>query len=483
MVDTMTSPPSALPRHRRALALAVLLSGSFVTLLDTMIAHVAVPSITRDLHAPIADLELIIAGYGMSYGILLVTGGRLGDLFGRRRLFLLGMTAFTIASLLCGLAPTSRLLVLARILQGATAAMMFPQVFSIIRVTYVDDAERRAAFGWMGLVLGLAAISGQLIGGFLIDADIAGLGWRVVFLVNLPIGILSVLAGILVLPKSRDAGRSGLDLIGVALATLALSLLIVPLVEGQELGWPAWTLISLLLCLPAFAAFVIHETRLESRGGYPIFAMRLTANSGFVLGIIAVLVFYSTANSLFLSIALFLQRGLNFSPSLSGLTFTPAAIAFSVASLRAPRLVARYGRLALQGGGLIYAAGMALMALQGAFWPQDITPVTLAPGMVLFGFGQGLLTTQLLGSALGAVTVDDAGMASGAISTMQQIGNCLGVALVGLIFFGILHASAAGLPSNETYGAAFAAAMIYNVIGALVTVVIVRYLPRFTPSF
>lgn len=464
------------------LALAVLLTGMFVTLLDTMIANVALPSIASDLHAPIGHLELVLAGYSMSYGVLLVTGGRLGDIYGRKRVFLLGLVGFTLASLLCGLAPSSIALVGARLAQGAMAAILSPQVYAMLRTGSASEAERRRAFGWLGLTLGLGAISGQIVGGLLIDADLAGLGWRMVFLINLPIGLGAALVGRAVLPVSPERKGESLDLAGVALGSLALGLLIVALVEGPEHSWPLWTVLALLAAPPAIGVFLWWETGLERRGGAPVFAPSLLQHRAFRLAMLAVLVFYATPNALFMAIAILLQQGLGYGPTVSGLIFLPAAAAFSFASLRAPRLVERHGRRTLQAGGLIYASGMALLGFAALLYDPRIEAYWLVPGMLMFGTGLGLLTTQLLSVALGSLPASQAGVASGVTATMQQVGSCLGVALLGIVLFGVIARQPASLPRAEAVGEAFAIAMGCTVLAALLTVLLLRVLPRYATA-
>jgi EmrB/QacA subfamily drug resistance transporter len=470
-LDSTISPAcSAVPG--RWGALAVLLLGSFVTILDVFIVHVAIPSMARDLAASAASIELVVAGYSLSYGVLLVTGGRLGDRFGRKRLFLIGMAAFTLASAQCGEAPSAATLVAARIVQGATAALLFPQVLAMIRIGFAGD-ERRRAFGYMGLVLGLAAIAGQFLGGLLVESDLWGLGWRIVFLMNLPIGLLAVIAGIRMLPESRAPGAVRLDLVGIVIATSGLVLLLAPLVVGREAGWPAWTLASLAAAPILLALFVGHEIRLERRGRAPLLAMRLFRSRGFAIGIVLVLIYYSTLNSFFLALAVLLQLGLGFTPFAAGSVMTPGAVAFSITSLLAPRLLARFGRRVLSGGALLYAAGLAGSAVQIVLWRDTVTIAALLPVMVLLGAGQGLVNTPLVNEVLGRARPEDAGMASGAVATMQQIGGALGVAIVGLILWGTLGG---GGPAG--YATAYAAAMAYNVMSLILVAALLMALPR-----
>jgi EmrB/QacA subfamily drug resistance transporter len=469
-LDTTISPACTAAEPGRWGALAVLLLGSFVTVLDVFIVHVAIPSMARELAASAGSIELVVAGYLTSYGVMLVTGGRLGDRFGRKRLFLTGMAAFTLASALCGLAPSAPALVAARIVQGATAALLFPQVLAMIRVGFAGD-ERRRAFGYMGLVLGLAAIAGQFLGGLLVESNLWGLGWRAVFLMNLPVGLFAIAVGIRKLPESRAPGTMRLDVGGIVLATAGLVLLLVPLATGREAGWPLWTLLSLAAAPVVLALFARHEIRVERRGRPPLLAMRLLRGA-FALGIVLVLIYYSTLNAFFLALAVLLQLGLHFSPFAAGSVLTPTAVIFSITSLMAPRAVARFGRRALCGGTLVYAAGLAATAVQILICRDSVTVAALMPAMIVLGAGQGFVHTPIINEVLGSVRTEDAGMASGAIATMQQIGGAVGVAIVGLIFWGVLGSDPARYPE------AYAASMMYIVGAALVTAALIMALPR-----
>jgi len=251
---------------RRWPAVAVALVGAFMALLDVFIVLVAAPAIQRGLHASAAEIQLVLAGYQLTYAVTLITGGRLGDLYGRRRIFLLGLAEFTLTSALCGLAPTALAFIGARLLQGIGAALLFPQVFSVIQVFLPTQGERQRAFGLMGAVIGLATIVGQLVGGLLIQINLLGLGWRPVFLVNVPIGLVALAAAARLIPESRAPAGRRLDLGGVALLTVALALLMVPLIEGREAGWPAWTWTCLALAAAALAAFLVYERRVGGRG-------------------------------------------------------------------------------------------------------------------------------------------------------------------------------------------------------------------------
>ncbi|KGM30594.1 MFS transporter, partial [Inquilinus limosus] len=241
------------------LGLAVMLAGPFMTVMDVMIVNVAIPSIRLGLGASYAEAELVVAGYSLAYAVALITGGRLGDLQGRRRMFVAGLIGFALTSALCGVATTAQTLLLARLLQGVAAALLFPQVFSLIRVTFPDPQDCARAFAALGVVLGLAAVAGQVLGGILVAADLWGLGWRPIFLLNIPIGLLAAIAAPRLIPADQVAPGQRLDLAGVALSALGLGLLLYPLIEGREAGWPAWSLAMLAAAVPVLAAFAWHQ--------------------------------------------------------------------------------------------------------------------------------------------------------------------------------------------------------------------------------
>lgn len=265
--------------------LVVILAATFMAILDNNIVNVAIPSIERELHASFAQVELVIAAYALAYAVVLVTGGRLGDLYGRKRLFQNGMLAFTLASLLCGIAPNANILIGARILQGLAASLMMPQVMSLIQVNF-SSKERVIAFGFYGATIGLASIAGQIVGGFLISSNAFGLGWRNVFLVNVPIGVIAVLAALPLIHESSTDATRRLDLVGVGLLTVALFLLAYPLLEGRDAGWPVWVFICLILAVPMLAFFLLYEQRLTRAGGAPLLPLSLFKERSFDLGMV-----------------------------------------------------------------------------------------------------------------------------------------------------------------------------------------------------
>jgi EmrB/QacA subfamily drug resistance transporter len=431
-----TSLVARLAAHHWA-PLPVVLIAPFMVVLDFFIVNVAVPSMQSRLHAGSGTVEWVIAGYGLTFAIGLITGGRLGDRFGRRRMFSVGLLLFTIASVACGLAPSPSLLVAARIAQGLAAALLMPQALAILGVVY-EGARRVQAFSIYGMALGLAAVSGQLIGGALIQADPAGLGWRTVFLINLPIGVLGLVLAPRLVPESRADGAPGLDLTGAGLVTLGLTAIVLPLIEGRAQGWPLWTWMSLAVAPFVLYGFARHQRRLGRSGGQPLLHPTLFRERAFTVGLIAQLAFFSSMASFFLVFALYLQQGRGLDALQAGLVFTIMASAYVVASARAPQLTARLGRKLPLTGAVVLAAGHGLLAATVLDIGTGHTVALLVPALLLIGAGMGLVLTPLTTTVLANLNPVNAGAASGALSTMQQVGNALGVAVTGVIFYGAI---------------------------------------------
>jgi EmrB/QacA subfamily drug resistance transporter len=412
------------------LVLAAVLPGMFMNVFDFFAVNVATPVLHRDLGSGPPALELIVGGYGLTFSLGLVTGGRLGDRYGRRRVFFAGMAAFTAASALCGLAPTSDVLVGARLLQGAAAAMMVPQVLSIIRVSF-PARERRIALGVYGMTIAVGQVSGQALGGILLSADIGGLGWRPIFLVNVPVAALTFLLGFRRVPESVSPARPSLDLAGVGLLTLTAGLLTVPIVEGGALGWPLWCWLFLAAVPAAGAAFVWWERR-AAASRQPLVDLGLFRSRDFRRGLFVNVTLYATISSFFFVLGLYLQSGRGDSPLVAGLTFVPLAAGNFVASLSSSALVGRYGRGTLTAGAALQVAG--LLVLLAASAPSQPEALVLA-GVTLFGLGQGLLIPPIIGVVLSRVPVADSGAATGVLVTTQQLSGTVGIALVSLGFF------------------------------------------------
>lgn len=441
--------------------LGILLTGAFVVVFDVFVVNVAIPSLKTDLGANFAETGMVIAVYALAFGASLVVGGRLGDIFGRRRIFSTGMAGFAVTSLLCGLAPTAIFLVVARILQGICAALLFPQVYALLRVLH-DDEGRSRAFGQLGMVLGLAAIAGQLLGGLIVWSDLFGFGWRMIFLVNLPVGLAAaVLARML--PESRARTAAGLDLPGAVLAVVALGLLLVSLLEGPARDWPTWTYACILLAMLAGVLFVRWELRVASAGSIPIIDMAIFANRDFTVSVLAILLVYSTPASFFLCFSLTTQTGLGATPMVAGALLTPMSVGFILASLLAPKLVKRFGASAIACGMALYAAGFLWLGCRAGDIASGLTSLSYLVGMTAFGLGQGLSGPPLLNIAIGRIDGEGAGMASGVISTVQQLGAAFGIALAGMVFSDALTGSNADAIASR-YTGALAAAMFVNVI-------------------
>jgi EmrB/QacA subfamily drug resistance transporter len=433
---TATAPPTIAERVRasRWAALPVILAGTFMVVLDFFIVNVAMPSMQADLHASTGAIEWVVAGYGLTFATLLIIAGRLGDKHGRRRLFAIGLALFTLASAACGFAPSPGALIVARLLQGAASALLSTNVLSIIGVTY-SGADRVRALSVYGTVLGVAAAGGQLIGGVLVQADIAGLGWRSIFLINVPIGLAALVLTRRVVPELRAQGAMRLDLTGTALITVALVAIVLPLVEGRQHGWPLWAWLCLGAAPLTLAAFAAHARRLLGRGGQPLLDPALLRDRSFAAGLLTQFVFWCGQASFFLVLALYLEQGRGLSALQAGLVFTILAVAYLLTSMRAPELTARHGRRLPALGALALAGGHTLLATAVADVGDGGSVAVLAPGLVLIGAGMGLVITPLMSTVLDAVEPHQTGAASGVLSTMQQVGNAVGVAITSVIFF------------------------------------------------
>ena len=427
--------------------LAVILCGTFVYVLDFFIVNVALPSIQRSLAASPAAIEWVVAGYGLTSAAFLVTGGRLGDYYGRRRMFCAGLAAFTVASALCALAPDAGFLVAARLAQGAAAAIMGPNVLSILGTTYAGPA-RVKAISVYGMVMGVAAVAGQLVGGLLIAANPAGLGWRVIFWVNVPVGIVALALARRIVPESRavassSTGPGRLDLRGAALFTAALVAIVLPLLDGRAHGWPVWSWASLAAGPALLAVFAAHLRATARRGAQPLLDPAIFASRAFRAGLACQVLFWCQQAASYLLLALYLQQGRGLSPVESGGVFSVLAAGYLATSFRAPALTIRFGRRVIAAGAVTAAAGnaalvIAVLAHAGAGVGSTGPVAALFPGLFLLGAGQGLCITPLTTTVLSPADPSRAGSVSGALSTAQQVGNAIGVAVSGVVFYGLL---------------------------------------------
>ena len=452
MTSLSTSSRAASTGQRAATwaPLAVILCGTFVYVLDFFVVNVALPSIQRDLAASAAAIEWIVAGYGLTSAAFLVTGGRLGDHYGRRKLFCVGIATFTVTSALCAVAPDAGFLVAARLAQGVGAAIMAPNVLSILAATYTGPA-RVKAISVYGMVMGIAAVGGQLLGGLLIAANPAGLGWRVIFWVNVPVGIAALVLARRLVPESRatvsGTGRGRLDLLGAALFTTALVAIVLPLLDGRAHGWPAWSWACLAAGPVLLAVFAAHLRAVSRRGGQPLLDPAIFAVRAFRAGLTCQVLFWCQQAASYLLLALYLQEGRGLSPIKAGGVFAVLAAGYLATSFRAPALTMRFGRRVVAAGALVAALGDLALVL--AVLPGGGGPVAaLFPGLFLLGAGQGLCITPLTTTVLSHADASSAGSVTGALSTAQQVGNAIGVAVSGIIFYGLLG-------DGHGYGAAY----------------------------
>ncbi|MFJ1750003.1 MFS transporter [Streptomyces sp. NPDC088116] len=434
------------------------MTAAFMDLVDVTIVNIAIPSIERDLGASFGAIQWITAGYALAFAAGLITGGRLGDIYGRKRLFLIGITGFTIASALCGFAASPEMLVGSRLLQGAMAAMMVPQVLAIIHVTFPAH-ERGRVFGMFGAIIGLGAVTGPLLGALLTQWNIAGLEWRPIFLINLPVGLAGVLLGRKFITESRAPKALRLDLVGVGLVTAALLMLIYPLTRGRELGWPLWGSVCMAGSVGVLAGFVAYEKRKTRKDGSPLVELSLFTVRSFAAGIAVQLIFGVAMGVFFLVWTLYMQLGLGWDPLRAGLTGVPFSVAVSLAAgLSVQKLVPRFGRKVLQTGALTMAAGLLLYIWEAGRYGLEIQPWQMALPLVVMGLGMGLIVAPLTDAVLSDVPREHSGSASGLISTTQQMGTALGLGLVSVVFFGVVddRMAEAGPGAMRAAGAAFA---------------------------
>ncbi|MFD8985264.1 MFS transporter [Streptomyces sp. NPDC059564] len=453
----------------RPLGLFTVLLGAALPLIDFFIVNVALPAIDSDLAAGPAMLELIVGGYGVAYAVLLVLGGRLGDTAGRRRLFLIGMAAFGLTSLACGLAPTAWTLVGARVAQGAAAALMLPQVLATIQAT-TQGPRRARAMSLYGATAGLSMVTGQILGGVLVAADVAGTGWRSVFLVNVPVVILGLVLAVRAVPETRSERPASVDVPGTLLLALSLVSLLLPLTEGRATGWPLWTWLSLGVFPFAAAAFYLTERRADRLGRTPLVPPSLLRLESLKRGLVMMVPFSIGFSGFMFVVAVALQQGLRMGPVAAGLALVPMAVAFFAASLAGPRLVGRFGSRVVTAGGLIQGLGILLLLLTvRSGWP-DLGLADLAPGVAVAGLGQGLQLPVLMRLMLSDVPADRAGVGSGVMVTTQQSALALGVATLGSLFLAL--APTAGM------GTALGVTLLVQLGMIVLTVLLSLRLPR-----
>ncbi|WP_366916437.1 MFS transporter [Streptomyces sp.] len=454
------------------------MTAAFMDLVDVTIVNIAIPSIQRDAGASFSQIQWITAGYALAFAAGLITGGRLGDIHGRKRLFLIGVAGFTLASALCGFAANPEMLVASRILQGAMAALMVPQVLSIVHATFPAH-ERGKVFGLFGAIVGLGAVSGPLLGALLTEWDLLGLEWRPIFLINLPVGVAALLLGRRYIGESKAPRALRLDLVGVALVTVGLLMLLYPLTRGRELGWPLWGYASMTGALVVFAVLVAYERRKAARDGSPLIEPSLFTVKSFAAGIAVQTVFGVALGIFFLVWTLYMQVGLGWSPLHAGLTGVPFSISVSVAAgLSVQKLVPRFGRKVLQAGALLMGLGVLLYVWESHRYGLAIASWQMALPLVVMGAGMGLIVAPLTDAVLSEVPREHAGSASGLINTVQQMGNALGLGLVSVVFYGVVDDRLTSSGVGPAFADAFRHALLWVAAVLAVIFLLMSALPK-----
>jgi EmrB/QacA subfamily drug resistance transporter len=449
--------------ERRWAAMVVLLIASFMNMIDVTIVNVALPSMRDDLGATESGIEWVVAGYILSFALGLLPFGRYGDIIGKKRIFMLGVGGFTLASAVCGMAANIEMLIAARIIQGVGGAVMTPQVLAIAQVMF-PPKERAMAFSLFGLTAGLASVAGPVAGGSLIHADLFGLGWRPIFLINLPIGALALWAGARIIPTIPGNPRLRNDWGGIALAGAAILCLIFPLIEGRGFGWPSWIFIVMALALPLAGAFVWWERRQNALGAAELVPLGLMGNRNFIVASIGAMVFFSALPGFFFVLAVFLQSGYGLDPLSSGITTIPFPVGVLIASLISGRSGGKFARSRIILGAASLIAAMTLLRHTVGTLGDTLEQMRFILPLALGGLGTGLAISPLFQTALAGVPPKDAGSGSGALQSIQQIGGAFGVAIISQIFFAVLGGSVAGgLDQHAAYRTGLSTALFYNI--------------------
>jgi EmrB/QacA subfamily drug resistance transporter len=468
--SSQASTASTLPLRTAWLVLVVVVLADIMDLIDSSVANLAGPSIRADLGGGQVTVQWVLSAYTAAFALGLVTSGRLGDLLGRRRLFLLGMTGFTLASLACGLAPDVVFLIVARTLQGLFGSVMIPQGLALMTVVFPPQHLRKALTP-VGPIMGAATVAGPILAGWLLHLDLFGSQWRSIFLINIPFGLIAAALGWRVLPRhGGEDPAARLDLTGVGLLTAASALLIIPLIQGRDLGWPAWTYVMMAAAVALLALFVVSERHSQ----HPVIAPSLFRKRSFVVGLGIVAGFFASQSAFVLIINLLLQLGLRWTPLHTGLALIPWALGTAIAVLLAGAVLAeKLGRASLHLGLSIAVIGLLALWWSVAHWGAGITVWKLAPALVLTGFGSGLVFVPLFDFILGDASTEEVGTGAGLLNAVQQFAGAIGVAALGTVFF-----ARVGHPSIHSY---FAAAELVFGIGAalyLLTLLLVGLLPR-----
>ena len=434
---------SPLDMSRRWWVLAIVVAAQFMFGVDAFIVNVAIPTIAVELHASSAQIEAVIAIYLIAYATLVVTGGRLGDIYGTKNVFIAGVLGFTATSLWCGLARSGPELIAARLAQGATAAMMVPQVLATLHLLF-SDGSRARAFGIYGIVLGLAGAAGFALGGVLVTSDLAGLGWRVVFFVNVPLGLMIVTAAWRIMPSVPRRAGTRLDVPGAIVLFCGLLCLIGPLLFGHDLNWTPWVWLVMAAGVGIIAMFLRLERAVASRGGMPLVDLALLSDRAFMRGLYAAFFFFFANLSFYLVLTMFMQRALHIPPLQAGLVFVPLTLTFVAASRHSGARARHRGTKVLIEGCAVQITGLAMLALT-TIALEAPSAIVLAAVLAVFGYGQGLVMAPLSSVVLSSVKPASAGSGAGMYGTTSQIANASGVAAIGAVFFAIEAAESAEL--------------------------------------
>lgn len=473
--------PASAPDGHGWRAVSIVLVGAFMALLDTTIVNVALPSIRTGLHASSASLEWIVSGYALAYGLALVPGGRAGDRFGHKRLFLIGLTIFTLASVACGISQSQGEIVAARIAQGLGAGLFFPSISATIQHSFTGPA-RSKAFGVLGAVIGVSTAIGPLLGGLIIAGAGAHDGWRWVFLVNLLIGAVAIPMAAWRLPKAASHVRRGFDPVGLGLLTGGLLLLLIPLVEGQDDGWPAWTWICFGGCLAVFALLAAWELQADKRGGDPLLKPGLLRQTSFSAGAVFAIAFFGGFSSVFFTLSILWQEGLAHSALVTGVVIAPYSVGTLIAAANSDKLSARLGRLVLVLGCSLLVIGLGLVVLVIHLTTPAVNGWDLAGPLLLAGLGTGMTIAPNQDFVLATVPRAEAGTAAGILSTSQRVGTAVGIAVIGTVLFGSLKFA----PGPHAVASAFARsaqlALLANLGFMVVALILVLALPRQIPN-
>jgi EmrB/QacA subfamily drug resistance transporter len=467
------------PDPRRWLSLAVLLIANFMNLIDVTIVNVALPSMRENLGASDSQIEWVVAAYVLAFALGLLPFGRLGDIMGRTQVFLWGVIGFTAASALCGLSGSIEMLIAARVIQGLAGAMMAPQVLAIATVTFPPE-ERGQAFSLFGLSAGLASVCGPIVGGLLIDAQLFGLDWEPIFLVNVPLGIAALVAGWFLIPRVPGHRELKNDYVGIGLFGLGIVAVVYGIVEGEAMGWPLWIWALIAVGLVLIGLFYLWQKQRAARGEPQLLNYSLLRNRDYMFGAFVVTVFASGIPGMFIVISLLLQSGYGFSPLESGLTNTPFSVGVVLASFIAGRFGSHYLRSRVAAAGAMLAGGILWLHFIIAGAGATIDHWSFLPPLLIAGIGLGTGFSSLFQLVLRVVPPRDAGAGSGALQAFQQVGGAVGIAIVGQIFFTELAGNlASGAAPNAAFAEATALALWYQVI-SFVAVLLLAF--RFRPS-